>query len=148
MNKSEILDRLAPCGIDCGRCVMYAQGPIAQSARTMKQGLVGFEKMAERMQARVPALAEYAAFARVLETFTQASCTGCRQGGASLPFCTARTCFKEMQVDFCFECKEFPCQRNQYPEMFEKRWRDYGERMKQVGVEQFHEEQLKKPRYE
>jgi hypothetical protein len=27
-----------------------------------------------------------------------ASCTGCRGGGSSLPFCAARRCFKEHEV--------------------------------------------------
>jgi hypothetical protein len=148
MKKSEILKHLAPCGLDCGRCFMYKHGPIGESARSLKQALQGFEKMAQRMQDRTPVMAEYGAFSRVLDLLTQAACIGCRQGGASLPFCATSTCFKEKQVDFCYECREFPCLRNKYPDSFAKRWQENNKRIQAIGLKQYYEEQLKKPRYE
>ena len=65
-----------------------------------------------------------------------------------MPFCAARTCFAEKGVDFCFQCDEYPCSRNSYPDLLARKWRANNERMKEVGVEAFYEESLQHPRYE
>jgi hypothetical protein len=38
-------------------------------------------------------------------------CKGCRQGGgwSWWPDCPIRTCCVEQQVEFCYQCPEFPC---------------------------------------
>lgn len=144
----QILGRLAPCGIDCQRCVMCADGVIQRSATELSAALEGFEKMAPRMAAHAPALTGYRRFADVLDLFAGAGCTGCRAGGSNLPFCAARRCFKEQGVDFCFQCDEYPCTRNDYPESFEERWRAGNDRMREVGVEEYYRETLRKPRYQ
>jgi Protein of unknown function (DUF3795) len=144
---AEILDRLAPCGLDCHRCVMCSDGVVKRSAAALVAALEGFENMAPRVTARAPALEGYRQFADVLAVFAGASCTGCRGGGSTLPFCAARTCFREQGVDYCFQCREYPCKRNQYPESFEERWRANNDRMREVGVEQYYRESLQQPRY-
>jgi hypothetical protein len=143
----QILARLAPCGLDCHRCVMCADGVVRQGAEELSAELQGFEHMASQAADRVPALAGYREFADVLAFFAAASCSGCRQGGATLPFCAARTCFKEQGVDFCFQCGEYPCSRNTFPEELEKRWRANNDRMRAVGVERYYRESLTQPRY-
>jgi hypothetical protein len=144
----EILNRLAPCGLDCRRCVMRAGGVIQQAAQELAAALEGFENMAARVAERVPALGGYRQFDEVLRLMAGASCVGCREGGATFPFCAARTCFREQAVDYCFQCGEYPCGRNQFPENFEQRWRENNERMRAVGVERYYRESLLKPRYE
>jgi Protein of unknown function (DUF3795) len=143
----EILDRLAPCGLDCHRCVMCVDGVIKRSAGELAAALEGFQNMAPRAAARATVLAGYQQFAEVLALFAEASCTGCRSGGATFPFCSARTCFKEQGVDYCFQCSEYPCTRNEYPENFQERWRANNDRMREVGVEQYYRESLQQPRY-
>ena len=143
----EQIEGLAPCGLDCHRCVMYADGVIKRSASDLAAALEGFENMAPRVAARAPALANYQQFVEVLALFAGASCTGCRNGGATFPFCAARTCFKEQGVDYCFQCSEYPCERNDYPENFAERWRANNDRMREVGVEQYYRESLLLPRY-
>jgi len=143
----ELLNRLAPCGLDCKRCTRFIEGEARHSALKLKEALTGFEKMAPRVADKVPALAHYQEFLAVLDFLSTVDCVGCRAGGSTLPFCAARTCFREKGVDFCFQCDEYPCQRNQFPANLAERWRAYNDRMKAVGVEAFHEEQLKKPRY-
>ena len=103
--------------------------------------------MAARVADRVPALGGYDRFKAVLDFFTEANCMGCRAGGAGMPSCAARNCFKEQGVDFCFQCDEYPCARNDYPENLERRWRAANDRMVEVGAEQFYQESLSKPRY-
>jgi hypothetical protein len=142
-----VLGRLAPCGLDCTRCVAYVDGDVKRLATELGEALVGYEKMAARMAGFVPALAHYGEFADVLAFLKNGSCTGCRAGGSTAPFCAARTCFREKGVDFCFQCDEFPCTRNQYPDSLRERWLAYGRRMQEIGAEAFCEEQLAKPRY-
>jgi hypothetical protein len=144
----QILGRLAPCGIDCQRCVMCADGIVQRTASELSVALEGFDKMAARMADHAPGLAEYGKFQQVLGLLTEVTCTGCRAGGSSLPFCSARTCFREHGVDYCFQCEDYPCTHNEYPEQFEQRWRATNDRMREVGVERFYQESLLKPRYE
>ncbi|MBN1320343.1 MAG: DUF3795 domain-containing protein [Thermoleophilia bacterium] len=143
----EVVERLAPCGIDCERCAMYAHGRIRNHAVGLTDALTGFENMAARVVDRFPALREYDRFTEILALFAGAGCTGCRAGGAQLPFCAARTCFRDKEVDFCFQCEEYPCERNAFPENLASRWREYNDRMREIGVEGFYEESLERPRY-
>jgi hypothetical protein len=142
-----VVQRLAPCGIDCHRCVRYDEGEIAALARRLKTALGGFETMAARVADRNPALREYPAFAAILDFLGEGGCPGCREGGAPLPFCAARTCFREKGVDFCFQCDEYPCDRNEYPENVAARWRAANDRMRDEGPEDYYRESLEKPRY-
>jgi len=143
----DVVARLAPCGIDCERCVRSEQGRVRRLAVELAGALEGFEKMAPRVADRVPALREYGRFAEILDMFVQADCAGCRTGGSELPFCAARTCFREQGVDFCFQCKEYPCDRNRYPENLAQRWRACNDRMREAGAVQYYRESLQKPRY-
>lgn len=143
----EVVERLAPCGIDCERCVRYKDGRVRRAATDLGEALAGFENMAPRVADRLPALKEYGRFAEILDLFTQADCAGCRAAGCPLPFCAARTCYREQGVDFCFQCADYPCDRNQYPENMSERWRAYNDRMREVGAEQYYQESLDKPRY-
>ncbi len=143
----EILERLAPCGLDCERCVRYEKGRVKRLATELAESLKGFENMAPKVTERAPVLEEYGAFVEVLGFLTQAECAGCRVGGCPLPFCAARVCYQEKGVDYCFQCDEYPCGRNSYPEIFERRWRDNNDRMREVGVERFYLESLERPRY-
>jgi hypothetical protein len=143
----EIVERLAPCGIDCERCVMCARGRVKNLATGLTEALEGFENMAPTVVDRMPRLREYQQFSDILALFTEADCPGCRGGGPPLPFCAARTCFREQGVDFCFHCAEYPCERNAYPENLALRWRACNDRMREVGVEEFYQESLERPRY-
>ena len=142
-----VVARLAPCGIDCERCVMYADGRVRRRATSLAEALEGFENMAAKMAGHLPVLAQYDRFAEILALFSGASCTGCRSRGSNLSFCAARSCYREHNVDFCFQCDEYPCERNGYPAEFLERWRSYNDRMREVGVEQYYRESLDEPRY-
>ncbi len=144
----QILGRLAPCGMDCQRCVMCADGIVQRLASELSVALEGFDKMAARMADRAAALAGYEKFQEILGLLTEVTCSGCRAGGASLPFCAARTCFREHGVDYCFQCEDYPCTHNDYPEALDRRWRAINDRMSEVGVEEYYRESLLKPRYE
>jgi len=143
----QVVERLAPCGIDCERCVMCSRGRVKNLSTDLAEALEGFQNMAPRVADRFPVLQHYDRFMEILGLLAGASCAGCRDGGGVLPFCAARTCFREQGVDFCYQCAEYPCQRNDYPENLVQRWRTCNDRMREVGVERYCEESLEKPRY-
>jgi len=144
---ADIVERLAPCGLDCDRCVMYVGGRVKNLAVGLAKALEGFELMAPRVADRFPVLGDYDHFLATLDFFSGPTCTGCRNGGSALPFCSARSCFREQEVDFCAQCAEYPCKRNSYPENLPERWRSCNDRIREVGVERFYRESLERPRY-
>jgi hypothetical protein len=143
------VERLAPCGLDCARCLYFGEGKTQTYAEGLRRDLEGFEKVAPMLARRTaPVLQDYDKFSAILDLLAGGECVGCRKGAPCFESCVARTCFREKGVDFCFQCAEFPCDRNHYPESLDRRWRAYGARMREVGVERFYEESLRKPRYE
>ena len=148
MNRTEVLEQLAPCGLDCGRCIRFENGTLSRAAKVLKEGLQGFGPMAERMAQHVPALGGYPQFEAMVDFLSDVNCTGCRQGStACLPTCTIRTCFREKGVDFCGDCADFPCEKSPYPGQFKQRWVEMNRRIHEVGAEQYYNEQVRKPRY-
>lgn len=147
MEYGAILQELAPCGIDCSRCAACEKGEIKRLSVMLDNSLASFEKVAEKMARFVPALAGYPQFKEVLEFFARAGCPGCRAGGGQNPHCAARNCFREKGVDFCFQCGEFPCSKNDYDHQLAEKWLQSNNRMKEAGVEKFYLEQRARPRY-
>ena len=66
-------------------------------------------------------------------------CKGCRFGGgwSWWPDCPSRTCSIQKGVDFCFQCKEFPCQKLSEEPLIEhkKRIITANNELKSLGVE-------------
>jgi hypothetical protein len=147
MDYNTIVKETAPCGIDCARCVNYAHGDIRRLSVELSSHLSGFEKLASAFSKSNPMMNHYDSFAEILSFFANATCQGCRSGSRCFPGCAASECVKEKKVDFCFECGEFPCEKNSYPPMLEALWKKNNEKMKSVGVETFYSEQKSKPRY-
>ena len=52
---------------------------------------------------------------------------------------------KEKKVDFCFQCTEYPCEKQQ--DFLRKVWEKNNDRMKAIGISEFYNEQIKLPRY-
>jgi hypothetical protein len=149
MKREKLLQELAPCGLDCGRCVRYRQGSVAKAARELAGGLEGFGAVAaSRYAVRYPELAGFPQFEAVLGFLAAADCPGCRNDASKCwPECTAKNCHREKGVDFCADCDAFPCERNQFPEMFKSRWLTVNRRIQEIGAGAYYLEQLKKPRY-
>jgi len=149
MDYAGVVERLAPCGLDCSRCVYYGKSDVKTKAAELKQALTDYEKVVPApAKAVAPVLADYDTFKAILSHFAAGECVTCRQGAPCFEFCAARTCHKEKGVDFCFQCAEFPCDKNHYPGSLDRRWREFGARMKEVGAERFYDEYRQRPRYE
>ncbi len=139
---------VAPCGLDCGRCLSNPESPIATLARDLRRELGGFAAMAERFAGMDPAFAQYPGFAAVLDRLADADCSGCRDGRCLLTSCGVKDCAPAHGVDWCCECPEFPCEKSNLPPMLRQRWRRNTERIRELGPAAWLDAIRKKPRYE
>ncbi|TEB12201.1 DUF3795 domain-containing protein [Pelotomaculum propionicicum] len=89
----------------------------------------------------------YSQFEEILKNFSRASCGGCRSENVQCPIiCEAKTCYREKGIDFCFQCGEYPCEK-QFSGRLRERWKEKNDRMKEIGVVEFYYEQKNLPRY-
>lgn len=146
-NNEKSLKELAPCGIDCYRCASNKNGEIAQLSRQLKESLKNFENFIEDKKKFMPIFEHYDEFLAILNYFSQGYCEGCRNTDKPACQCSINSCIKEHNVDFCFECSEFPCTPKCYSESLLMRWKENNLAMKKNGAENFYIEQKKKPRY-
>ncbi len=144
----DLVSRIAPCGLNCGACLAYRGGPIQSRAEEMLQALgPNFQAYAHRFQGMDPIFADYSTFARFLEYLAQGRCTGCRGEGCLFETCAVPACAKENEVEFCFQCAEFPCDRHGLPDRLAAIWKKNNEIMKTEGVRKFYYSIKNKPRY-
>mgnify|MGYP001133277753 CR=1 FL=1 len=141
MNYAEILTILAPCGLNCRKCMANAEGEIKLHSKCLLE-LLGpsFERYAQRFKSFMPVFEKYPEAKNLLEFFSTADCRGCRSGMCRYPSCGVMKCHKEKGVDFCFQCNDFPCDGSGLDPDLRKRWIQMNERMKEIGVESYYDE--------
>lgn len=147
MKYEDILQVLAPCGLNCRKCMANRQGDIKRTADELRRLLGDFDKYAARFSAFLPTFKNYPAFKELLTQFTQGDCRGCRAGGCKLPNCGVLACSRAKEVDFCGQCDEFPCEKTTFDADLRRRWIHMNTRIKEVGVEAYYEETKDLPRY-
>jgi hypothetical protein len=147
MEYSEIVKILAPCGLNCAKCIGFADGDIKSRAGDMEKLLGSFDSYAERFSCFLPVFKNYPSFKELLNHFAQANCKGCRNGDCKYPNCGVAACYKQKGVDFCFQCEEFPCYKTNFDTNLNDRWIKMNTLMKQKGVEAYFEETKDLPRY-
>ncbi|WP_027721358.1 DUF3795 domain-containing protein [Maridesulfovibrio zosterae] len=143
-------DPIAPCGLDCSRCVGCVHGKISKNAQQIAETLGdNFDVYAERLKSFNPAMENYAQFRTLLDSLSAPSCNGCRSDNRTcLPDCRVADCVKEQQVEFCFECSSFPdCGKTGLQEPLFSRWKINNEIMRKRGIEKFIALQAERPRY-
>lgn len=147
MDYIDIKNKIAPCGLDCGRCAGYSGGDVKRLSGELAAALGNYRRIAP-IRARADAeFAYFEQFEKILMTFAGADCDGCRMPDSRCPaICKAKNCHREKGVDFCFQCSEFPC-GDEMQLVTGNRWRTSNERMAEIGIEAFYLEQLKTPRY-
>jgi hypothetical protein len=147
MDYDEIVKHLGPCGLDCSRCADNEDGEIKSLASRLIHLLRNYDKVAKLKAQGKSAFGGYAQFEEVLKTFSEASCGGCRSDNVQCFItCAARNCHKEKGIDFCFQCNDYPCDK-EFHDRIRQRWMQLNDRMKEVGVDQFFLEQNELPRY-
>jgi len=147
MTYDDILVVLAPCGLNCGKCMSFVDGEIKRTSAKLLESLGSFDDYARRFSKFWPVFENYSQFKSLLEFFSQASCGGCRVGDCKYPNCGVAKCYKEKGVDFCFQCNEFPCEKSNLDENLKERWIKMNKRMKEIGVEEYYKESQNIPRY-
>ena len=147
MEYAAIRKVLAPCGLNCAKCQAYAEGDIRKHATELRRLLGSFDNYAKRFSAFLPVFGNYPAFKEMLAQFSEASCKGCRQGDCKYPNCGVAPCSGLKNVDFCFQCSDFPCDKSNFDPDLRQRWIAMNRRMKELGVEAYFEETKDTPRY-
>lgn len=147
MKYDEILKLLAPCGLNCSKCMAFTSGDIKKNASELRRLLGSFDSYADRFSSFLPVFKNYPSFKKMLEYFVQADCKGCRKGDCKYPNCGVASCYKSKGVDFCFQCDEFPCEKTNFDPNLKERWIIMNNLMKQKSVEVYFEETKDLPRY-
>jgi hypothetical protein len=147
MNKESLLKNIAPCGLVCFTCAAAKNGIIQQHGRQLLKYLESFDVYAKKMSAFEERLKKYPQFKEVLQLIGEASCEGCRDGVAKFPGCGIASCVKEQDVDFCFECELFPCDKADFEPLLKEKWLRANERMKLIGVEAYYDEAKQRSHY-
>lgn len=145
-----LLERLGPCGLNCGKCFAFQQGDIARHSRELIRSLGNFDVYAQRFETllKEPLFAQYPVFKTFLHFLAQGSCGGCRKEKCKIfKGCGVRACSEEKRVDFCFQCAEFPCRKTGFDEHLYKRHVQINRRMKEAGVNQYALETKDQSRY-
>jgi len=147
---SDVVNQLTPCGLDCGRCADFKGGEIRELSTKMIELLGNYTRVAQMKAATKPEFEHYDEFLAILNSFSQASCSGCRlEESVRLMSCPIDCPLKDCSakgVNFCFQCQEYPCE-NLSNSGFGEWVRQRNDRMKEIGVAAYMEERLKEPRY-
>lgn len=148
MKYKEILNILAPCGLNCRKCFACSEGEIKMHSTKLRELLGSFDRYAERFSELIyPVFKNYPSFKELLAYFTQGDCDGCRSGMCKYPNCGVIACYQKKGVDFCFQCEEFPCDKTNFDPDLKRRWIQMNNRMKEIGVEAYYQETKDLPRY-
>lgn len=147
MKYEDILRELAPCGLNCRKCMGSCDGDIRKTSQELQRLLGSFDNYAKRFSAFLPTFNNYPAFKELLTHFAQGDCRGCRAGDCKFPNCGVMACCQAKGIDFCGQCDGFPCDKVSFDADLKRRWMQMNARIKDVGVEAYHEETKDLPRY-
>lgn len=147
MKYEELLEKLAPCGLNCYKCYANSNGEIRKNSINLVNLLGSFDVYAERFSFFQPIFKHYPSFKELLSYFSKENCIGCRKGTCIYLDCHVKDCSKEKRVDFCFQCNEFPCENTNFDPHLKRRWIQMNNRMKEIGVKSYYNETKDELRY-
>ncbi len=150
MSEENLLIKFGPCGLLCEKCFAYSSGRIKFHADRLRRNLGNFDNYAKRFVSLLeePAFEKYADFKEMLALLSLGNCKGCRNQECYLfKGCNVRTCHKEKEVDFCYQCKDFPCNDTGFDDDLQNRWLSINERIRNVGLKNYYTEVKDKSRY-
>lgn len=146
-----IKEKIAPCGLHCGKCFAHKKGDIKKYSQKLKRALGNFDVYAQRFVGLLnePTFEKYPDFKGMLEYFSSTvGCEGCRNEKCKLfKDCGVKDCHAEKQVDFCYQCGEFPCSRTGFDEHLYRRFVNINQKIKLIGIEKYYREIKGKSRY-
>ena len=150
MDYDQIKNRLAPCGLHCGKCFAFIDGDIKNYSNKLKEALGNFDIYASRFIDLInePVFEKYPDFKELLNYFATIECKGCRKEKCKIfKDCKVRDCHELKNVDFCFQCPDFPCNNTGFDQHLYKRSVDINLRMREIGIKEYYNEIKNKPRY-
>ncbi len=150
MCNEKIMESLAPCGLSCEKCFAHVNGDIRKYSLKLKEKLGNFTVYAKRFETLLddPIFKKYPEFEEMLNYFASENCRGCRNEQCRLfKDCGVRGCHQEKQIDYCFDCDEFPCKKTNFDEHLYDRWVALNKKIKKIGLESFYEKQQSYHRY-
>jgi hypothetical protein len=145
-----IKERIAPCGLHCGKCFAFHKSAIKELSKGLKNELGNFDVFAERFVDLLnePVFKKYSDFKELLNYFSSVECKGCRNENCKLfKNCKVRECYKEKKVDFCYQCNDFPCNDTGFDQHLYKRFVEINLKIKSIGIENYFGEIKDKLRY-
>jgi hypothetical protein len=147
MRYAKILEELAPCGLNCSTCVFNSNGKIKKLSSSLQKCFGFFDNYAKNFSNFQPVFANYPNFKKLLEFLSKVECDGCRSGKCNNPDCRVLRCHSKKDVDFCFQCEEFPCDNTKFDDDLKTRWIQMNKKMKEIGVKRYYQEIKEAPRY-
>ena len=150
MKNEHIKASLAPCGLSCEKCFAYEDGDIRRYSLKLKEKLGNFDIYAKRFETLLgaPVFKKYPDFKEMLDFFASENCNGCRNEQCKMfKNCGVRGCHQEKQIDFCFQCEEFPCNKTNFDEGLYNAWVRINDIIRNEGIEKYYEKTLQRPRY-
>ncbi len=150
MVNDSILEAMGPCGLNCQKCFAHVDGEIRKYSIKLKEKLGNFDPYAKRFEILLnnPIFRKYPDFKTMLDYFASENCKGCRKENCKLfADCGVRPCHQKKEVDFCFQCEDFPCENTNFDENLHKRWIELNNKIREIGIESYYIESKDKPRY-
>ena len=150
MTDERIKEAIAPCGLCCETCFAHVDGDIRRYSLKLKEKLGNFHINAKRFETLLdnPIFSKYPAFKEMLDYFASENCKGCRNEQCKLfKDCGVRPCHQEKQIDFCYQCDEFPCEKTNFDPGLYKGWVMINEKIRAMGIEQYCEAARGRSRY-
>lgn len=150
MTSPQVLEALAPCGLNCEKCFAHVNGDIRRYSEKLREALGNFDIYAQRFETLLenPIFKKYSDFKEMLDFFASENCRGCRREQCKLfKGCGVRACHQEKDTDYCYQCEDFPCNKTGFDDHLHARWIKLNERIKAVGIDQYHEETKDHHRY-
>jgi hypothetical protein len=147
---SHILQRVAPCGLYCGGCFAFYDGKIKNLSLKLKEALGDFDVYANRFVELLdePTFLKYPYFKEMLNYFSKSDCCGCRNAKCKLfAACNVRECSARKEIEYCYQCKDFPCTNTGFDEHLFRRFTTNNLRIKEIGIERYYLEVRDVPRY-
>lgn len=147
MDKSELLNLIAPCGLLCYTCDAMKNGVINEAAKKLLYVLESYDLFLKKCPGSRPIAGKYHDFQEVLEYLADVKCNGCRNGRCPDSNCIVPECTKSRTIYFCYECEEFPCAKTGFPEDLKVKWIRKNNKIKEIGLEKFFAEEKSIPHY-
>jgi hypothetical protein len=148
--ENNLKDKFGPCGILCEKCFAFEKGPIRFHAEMLKNNLGEFDNYAKRFVVLLnnPVFAKYPDFKELLNLLASNNCQGCRKQKCHLfKGCKVKDCHHYKNVDFCYQCSEFPCEETGFDDNLKQRWIKINNRIIEIGLEDYYAEVNDKSRY-